>query len=453
LIASLPAISGAGPIEPISGIISIMDASLKIYEALEDTSGLPRCVRNVATRLPVVQNTLETARETSEEDDKADKEELPRINSHEALLKVSKSCCDNAANLNKAPQTIMQDFCFDMHPTHQQHTGIPPTMPGRLHHCPHICTLAPIQETIDSRHLKNAPVGTSMPEMLYHRISDSNWPTGISNRPEWSLKLERGGYHSPSPKLVVQTNDVYVTKPFDRSGFDIAIICALPLEYDAVSLVFDEFWDEEGDIYRRAAGDENTYTTGRIGKFNVVLVLLSSVGKISAASAAASVRWSYPCLRLALLVGICGGLPRAQNGEEILLGDVIISNTIVQYDFGWQYPNEFVHKRTSKDDTSAPNNDIRNLLTSFSTRHRRTQLQRRTATFLRQLQLKAAEVDQDGIYNYPGSTHDQLFVPTHRHKHHNSPQCICHHCNTKTDACSGMRRRTQSGPTYLTNKT
>lgn len=426
--------SGVELVEIISDTITIVDASLKNCEAVEDTARLPRCFLNVAARLPVVRDSLETVRAVSTEEYEENKGELPKVQSHDALVEILESCFDKAANL-----ASMQDLCCDMHPGQQQHTctGIPPAMPDRLQHCPHICTPAPIQEALGSRHLKNAPVGTSIPEMLHYRISDSSWPVGINNRPEWPLKLERDGYHSPSPNLRVQTNDAFVTKPFDRRGFEIAIICALPLEYDAVSLVFDEFWDEEGDIYRRAAGDENTYTTGRIGKFNTVLVLLSSVGKISAANAAASVRWSYPCLRLTLLVGICGGVPRAQNGEEILLGDVIISNTIVQYDFGWQYPNEFVHKRMSKDDMSPPNNDIRNLLTSFSTRHRRTQLQRRTATFLRQLQLKAAEVSQDGIYNYPGSNHDQLFVPTHRHKHHNPPQCICHHCNTKADAVCG----------------
>ncbi|KAL7939910.1 purine and uridine phosphorylase [Trichoderma chlorosporum] len=224
------------------------------------------------------------------------------------------------------------------------------------------------------------------------------------------------------------------TKPCDRRGFEIAIICALPLEFDAVSLVFDEFWDEEGDVYRRAAGDENTYTTGRrIGKFNVVLILLSRIGKVSAASATASARWSYPNLRLALLVGVCGGVPRARSGEEMLLGDVIISDTIVQYDLGRQYPNQFVRKRTAKGNIGGSNKEIRNLLASFRTRHHRSQLQRRTAAFLRQLQAKAAEVGQEKLYNYPGSTHDQLFMSSYRHKHHIPPECICRHCNAKAD--------------------
>ena len=64
------------------------------------------------------------------------------------------------------------------------------------------------------------------------------------------------------------------SRPSRREDFEIAIVCALPLEYDAVSLLFDEFWDGEGDQYGRAAGDVNYYTTGCIGKHNVVLALL-----------------------------------------------------------------------------------------------------------------------------------------------------------------------------------
>lgn len=105
--------SGAELIGIISGIISIVDASLKIYEAVEDTSGLPRCFRNVAARLPVVQDTLETARATLEEEeeggeeDEEYKEESPRVKSRDALVKILESCFDKATVLNKTLQTIM----------------------------------------------------------------------------------------------------------------------------------------------------------------------------------------------------------------------------------------------------------------------------------------------------------------------------------------------------------
>ncbi len=98
-------------------------------------------------------------------------------------------------------------------------------------------------------------------------------------------------------------------KPLHREDFEVAILCALPLEYDAVSLLFDEFWDGDGDPYGRAAGDYNIYGTGRIGTHNVVLALLPRMGKVNAAGVAASLRATYSNVQIALLVGICGGVP------------------------------------------------------------------------------------------------------------------------------------------------
>ncbi len=157
-------------------------------------------------------------------------------------------------------------------------------------------------------------------------------------------------------------------RPSRREDFEVAIICALPLEYDAVSLLFDEFWDRNGDLYGKAAGDCNIYATGRMGHHNAVLLLLPDMGKANAAGAAASLRSSYSGLRLALLVGICGGVPRAGN-REVLLGDVVISSSLVQYDFGRQYPDRFVRKDTIRDNLSGPNKDIRNLLAIFQAEH------------------------------------------------------------------------------------
>jgi hypothetical protein len=38
-----------------------------------------------------------------------------------------------------------------------------------------------------------------------------------------------------------------MARPASRYEFEVAIICALPLEYDAVALAIDEFWDDDGD--------------------------------------------------------------------------------------------------------------------------------------------------------------------------------------------------------------
>ncbi|KAK4044797.1 nucleoside phosphorylase domain-containing protein [Parachaetomium inaequale] len=215
----------------------------------------------------------------------------------------------------------------------------------------------------------------------------------------------------------------------ERDDFEVAVICALPTEYNAVSLLFDEFWDHEGDKYGRASGDSNHYTTGRVGKYNVVLALLPHMGTIDAASAAASMRSSYRALKLALLVGVCGGVPQGEHGE-VLLGDVIISKSVVQYDFGRQYPDQFVRKDTIGDNLGRPNKNIRSLLAWFETDRGMETLERRTADFLQQLQANAAKSKRAGKdkYRYPGAARDQPFRADYRHKHYIAATCLCRDC-------------------------
>src|SRR5436853_4485737 len=98
-------------------------------------------------------------------------------------------------------------------------------------------------------------------------------------------------------------------RPRTRDEFEIAIICALPKEADAVEALFDETYDESGQVYGKQAGDANAYMTGRIGQHNIVLCYMSGMGKGSAASIASSLRVSYTRIQLALLVGVCGGVP------------------------------------------------------------------------------------------------------------------------------------------------
>ncbi|KAF3012803.1 hypothetical protein E8E14_007171 [Neopestalotiopsis sp. 37M] len=222
--------------------------------------------------------------------------------------------------------------------------------------------------------------------------------------------------------------------PSDRDGFTVAIICALKNEFNAVSLVFDEFWDDDEDKYGKASGDPNHYTVGRIGNHDVVLALLPHMGKVNAASAAASMRFSYRALSLALIVGVCGGVPTGQHGE-VLLGDVIISSSVVQYDAGRQYPNRFERKNTQEDVFGRLNKDIQGLIRLFETDRGMKKLETRTASCLEQLQAKAASDQRIGKdrYGYPGIVEDKLFEPTYRHKHHRQARCICRECIEDAD--------------------
>lgn len=220
-------------------------------------------------------------------------------------------------------------------------------------------------------------------------------------------------------------------RDFGRDDFEVAILCALPLEYSAVSYLFDEFWGDNVNQYGRAPGDPNCYTTGRMGNYNVVLVHLS-MGKAAAAAAAASVRSSYRKLQLTFLVGVCGAAP-CNRGSEILLGDVIISKTVVQHDFGWRHPHGFKRKDSVEDILGRPGRDIRNLMFLFETDRGIDRLEERTAHFLQQLQGKVAWTKRRGKYDHPGVEKDKLFKAEHRHKHHALLTCACYKCDGGSD--------------------
>ncbi|KAF3398756.1 hypothetical protein DPV78_006354 [Talaromyces pinophilus] len=155
-----------------------------------------------------------------------------------------------------------------------------------------------------------------------------------------------------------------------RDEFEIAIICALLLEADAVEALFDEYYDASGDKYGKLPGDGNTYTTGRMGQHDIVLVHMPGMGKGSAATVASRAHMSFLGIKLAPVVGICGGVPfQFGNNQqtEMILGDVFISNGVLEYDFGAQYPDCFNRKSDVKDTLGRPNRDIRGFLAKLET--------------------------------------------------------------------------------------
>ncbi|KAF5122380.1 hypothetical protein E5D57_012857 [Metarhizium anisopliae] len=208
-------------------------------------------------------------------------------------------------------------------------------------------------------------------------------------------------------------------KPTSREDFRIAIICALPCEADAVTLLFDEFWDNDGDTFGRARGDTNTYITGHLGSHNVVLAIPPAMGTTNATATAACLRSSFPRLKLTLIIGVCGGVPKI-NGSDVFLGDVVISKTIVQYDYGRQYPGHFAVKKTIDDSLGRANKDIRGLLASVETEFGHERLQGKAVVYLKSLQETAIRKRRRAKYHYPGMTGDKLFLPNYRHLHQKS---------------------------------
>lgn len=221
------------------------------------------------------------------------------------------------------------------------------------------------------------------------------------------------------------------SRPRDRKGFETAIICASSAEADAVEASFDKFWDDDGDMYGKAPGDTNSYTTGVIGGLNVVLAFMPGIGKGSAANVATNIRSSFGGIKLALAVGICAGVPNNTDGDhQILLGDVVISKAVVQYDFGRQIDGGFRRKTDVEESLGRPNVEFRSLLAKLQSARSRKRLQDKTFRYL-------TDIIQKTKAQYPGAMEDKLYKSTYRHVHHGTSTCTtCAKCEEDdTSAC------------------
>ncbi|KAL6821372.1 hypothetical protein V8C40DRAFT_250194 [Trichoderma camerunense] len=208
------------------------------------------------------------------------------------------------------------------------------------------------------------------------------------------------------------------TPPSSRHEFKIAILCALPLEASALQGLFDAHWDAEK--YGKEQVDTNAYSLGVLGSHNVVLVHMPNMGKVAAAVAAANLRTSFRGIQLALVVGICGGAPFGPSGK-LFLGDVVISEGLVQYDLGRRLPNTFVRKDTPGENLPRPRPEVRAILTKLQTAQGRQQLQNEMLEHLGLLR------QRPGLrIPYPGSTNDRLYKSNYLHRHRLPSECaIC----------------------------
>jgi nucleoside phosphorylase len=227
--------------------------------------------------------------------------------------------------------------------------------------------------------------------------------------------------------------------PRSRADFAIAIICALPLEADAVEALFDEPYDRLGKFYGKQPGDANAYINGRIGSHDIVLCYMLRMGKGSAASVASSLRVSYTGVQIALVVGICGGVPYPSDGNdaEIFLGDVIISDAVVEYDFGRQYPSGFQRKMDGhKDMLGGPHREIRTLLAGLKGNRTRNEFEgQMSRQFYGMQQL-------DARWRRPDGLKDILFEASYSHKHYiqnSAAMCHCFNGDSPDDICEEAR--------------
>lgn len=97
--------------------------------------------------------------------------------------------------------------------------------------------------------------------------------------------------------------------PFANEEYTVGWICALPTEFAAAKGMMDE---EHGEPQTSpATADNNSYVLGSMGIFKVVVACLPmrQLGAFSAAAVAKEMLFSFPRIRVGMLVGICAGIP------------------------------------------------------------------------------------------------------------------------------------------------
>lgn len=126
-------------------------------------------------------------------------------------------------------------------------------------------------------------------------------------------------------------------RKLDHTDYTVGWICAISTECVAAQAFLDEEHEGPEDV---SSNDDNDYTLGRVGKHNVVIVVLpmGEYGIAAAASVAKDLSHSFPNVRIGLMVGIGGGAPSQKH--DIRLGDIVVSapgngdGGVLQYDFG-----------------------------------------------------------------------------------------------------------------------
>lgn len=142
---------------------------------------------------------------------------------------------------------------------------------------------------------------------------------------------------------------------FDHGDYTVGWICALPIEMAAAEAMLDA-------IHKPLPSqphDSNAYTLGSIGPHQVVIACLPKghYGTNNAATVATNMQRSFPSIEKRLLVGIGGGAPGL---EDVRLGDIVVSDQVIQYDLGKAMPNGHFQR------TSIPTQPPQALMTAVS---------------------------------------------------------------------------------------
>lgn len=225
--------------------------------------------------------------------------------------------------------------------------------------------------------------------------------------------------------------------------YTIGWIAALPIERAAATAMLDERHDPPTDFEQNRA-DSNSYTWGRIYKHNIVIASLPAgiYGTSAAATTASNLLSSLPDIRIGLLVGIGGGIPRHIPGTpqfDIRLGDIAISQPtkteggVIQYDLGKSGKNDSWERKGSLD---KPPQVLLSALASLQAEHEMSPS--KVPEILQDMRTKyPLMTNKPPGYIHQGFSNDRLFAP--RYDHNIDGGDDCSECDTGSQLVRATR--------------
>lgn len=204
--------------------------------------------------------------------------------------------------------------------------------------------------------------------------------------------------------------------PHSNAEYTVGWICALPIEMAAAKGMMDEEHGEPQTPQQET--DHNTYLLGKIGKFKVVVACLpkDEIGSSSAAAVAKDMLFTFPGVRVGLLVGIGAGIPDYESDDiyDIRLGDVVVSSDkenggVVLYDFRKKLPDGSFQSVYALD---RPPRSLRTAVSRLEAEHETRE--NKIPQYINKMLEKFPFMRKKG-YTRPDQSTDKLFQANYRH--------------------------------------
>ncbi|KAF3307927.1 SH3 and multiple ankyrin repeat domains protein 2 [Orbilia oligospora] len=209
-------------------------------------------------------------------------------------------------------------------------------------------------------------------------------------------------------------------KTLTHNDYTVGLIYVKPLEMNAIIPMLDERHEQ----LRLNEDDDNEYTLGRIGAHNVMVVgpPIGEQGKVAISTVVNQIRLSFKNVRVGLLVGIGGGVPK--HDHDVRLGDVVVGApecgpAVVQYDLGeFGKEDDITVKRT----LAKPPRALLNVVKRVENHHQMLK-KGESLPFLRHLERFANYPRIIKTFSRPQHP-DLLFLPDFLHE--DGTDCISH---------------------------